>query len=44
MFATLMVCLPSEHVGGDLVLSHGGKKMTFSTSDSSTYGVSYMGW
>lgn len=31
MFGTLVICLPSEHKGGDVVLRHRGQSKTFST-------------
>ena len=34
MFATLVVNLPSEHEGGDLIVSHGGQSFTYSFADS----------
>lgn len=34
MFGTLAVCLPSEHQGGDLVLKHRNKTMSFKTSET----------
>lgn len=34
MFATLVVNLPSEHEGGELIVSHGGQSHTYSFADS----------
>ncbi|KAK3328671.1 hypothetical protein B0T19DRAFT_442560 [Cercophora scortea] len=34
MFGTLIVCLPSPHEGGDLVVKHRGDKMIFKTSET----------
>ncbi|KAK0740117.1 hypothetical protein B0T18DRAFT_372929 [Schizothecium vesticola] len=33
MFGTMVVCLPSAHEGGDLVLKHGGISKTFKSSE-----------
>ncbi|KAK5662548.1 hypothetical protein OQA88_8460 [Cercophora sp. LCS_1] len=33
MFGTLVICLPSAHQGGDLVLKHGGVTKTFKSSE-----------
>ncbi|KAK3346421.1 hypothetical protein B0T25DRAFT_461040 [Lasiosphaeria hispida] len=33
MFGTLVICLPSPHEGGDLVLKHRGEKKVFKTSE-----------
>lgn len=32
MFGTLVICLPSPHEGGDVVVKHSGQAKTFSTS------------
>jgi len=32
MFGTLVICLPSEHEGGDLALKHGGITKAFKSS------------
>ncbi len=34
MFGTLVVNLPSEHEGGELIVSHGGQSYTYSFADS----------
>lgn len=34
MFGTLVICLPSPHTGGDLVLRHAGKEVTYQTSEA----------
>ncbi|MCP5099641.1 MAG: 2OG-Fe(II) oxygenase, partial [Chloroflexi bacterium] len=34
MFATLVINLPSEHEGGELIVSHGGQNHTYSFADS----------
>ncbi|KAF3894155.1 Fe2OG dioxygenase domain-containing protein [Trichophyton interdigitale] len=44
MFATLVVCLPTEHEGGEIVLNHQGKSMQFKTSTTSMAGFSYAAW
>ncbi|CAH0390455.1 unnamed protein product [Bemisia tabaci] len=44
MFGTLVVCLPSPHEGGKLVLTHGHKKYEFETAKSSSFDVSYAAW
>lgn len=44
MFGTLMVCLPSSHQGGDLVLHHNGEVFEFKTSQTSDFDVSYAAW
>ncbi|EFR04196.1 hypothetical protein MGYG_07203 [Nannizzia gypsea CBS 118893] len=44
MFATLVICLPTEHEGGEIVLNHQGKRMKFKTSTTSKAGFSYAAW
>ncbi|EFE43731.1 hypothetical protein TRV_01479 [Trichophyton verrucosum HKI 0517] len=44
MFATLVVCLPTKHEGGEIVLNHRGKSMQFKTSTTSMAGFSYAAW
>ena len=44
MFGTLVVCLPSSHQGGELVLRHDGKTVTFDTSVTSSFEVSFAAW
>ncbi|KAH6637321.1 hypothetical protein F5144DRAFT_487807 [Chaetomium tenue] len=34
MFGTLAICLPSPHTGGDIVLRHAGKEVTYKTSQA----------
>ncbi|OHW97651.1 2OG-Fe oxygenase family protein, partial [Colletotrichum incanum] len=34
MFGTLVVCLPSAHKGGDVVVKHAGQTKTFKTSEA----------
>lgn len=44
MFGTLVIALPSSHQGGEVVLAHAGSTKTFSTSQHSDFGVSWMAW
>src|SRR5271156_641312 len=44
MFGTLVVCLPSSHQGGDVVLSHNQEKYEFKTSLHSDFGMSFAAW
>ncbi|KAF9879475.1 hypothetical protein CkaCkLH20_03018 [Colletotrichum karsti] len=44
MVGTLVVCLPSEHQGGDVHLTFGSDQRTFSTAPSSTFDVSALAW
>lgn len=44
MFGTLVVCLSSEHQGGNLVLTHRGEKYEFKTSPHSKFAMSYGAW
>jgi hypothetical protein len=44
MFGTLVVCLPSEHVGGGVRLTHGKEERVLETDNCSSYGVSYLAW
>ncbi|CAH0390456.1 unnamed protein product [Bemisia tabaci] len=44
MFATLVVCLPSSHEGGRLVLTHDNEKYEFETALSSKFSTSYAAW
>ena len=41
MFGTLVICLPSAHEGGQLVLSHAGQRKSFATAD---FQPSFAGW
>uniref|UniRef100_A0A0L0NGR3 Prolyl 4-hydroxylase alpha subunit Fe(2+) 2OG dioxygenase domain-containing protein n=1 Tax=Tolypocladium ophioglossoides (strain CBS 100239) TaxID=1163406 RepID=A0A0L0NGR3_TOLOC len=41
MFGTLVICLPSAHQGGEVVLKHCGEKKIFKTSDATQ---SYACW
>ncbi|KAL8644210.1 MAG: hypothetical protein Q9226_007879 [Calogaya cf. arnoldii] len=42
MFATLVICLPSEYKGGDVVTRHGGKTKTFDARSS--FHHTYVSW
>jgi predicted 2-oxoglutarate/Fe(II)-dependent dioxygenase YbiX len=42
MFATLVVNLPSEHEGGDLIISHAGQSQSYSFADSSLFEPSFV--
>ncbi|ERF75102.1 hypothetical protein EPUS_07791 [Endocarpon pusillum Z07020] len=44
MFGTLMICLPSQHSGGEIHLSHEGKRQIISTSETSDFEYSYAAW
>lgn len=44
MFATMVVCLPSVHEGGEVVVSFGDVISTLSTSQHSEWNTSYMAW
>lgn len=46
MFGTLVVSLPSEHEGGDVVLTHNGKRYVVSSSQNSTSvnGTAFGAW
>jgi 2OG-Fe(II) oxygenase superfamily len=44
MFGTLVVSLPSKHEGGDVVATHRGESLTFSSSLGSDFGFSYAAW
>jgi hypothetical protein len=44
MFGTLVVCLPSKHEGGDVIASHKGEHLKFSTAKTSEFGFSYAAW
>jgi hypothetical protein len=34
MFGTLVICLPSPHTGGDIVLRHAGQEKSYKTSEA----------
>ena len=42
MFATLVVNLPSEHEGGELIVSHGDQSHTYSFADSDGFHPSFV--
>lgn len=44
MFGTLVVCLPSQHMGGDVHLVHGKKKRTMETAPGSSFDLSTLAW
>ncbi|MCJ1391367.1 hypothetical protein MMC18_004230 [Xylographa bjoerkii] len=44
MFGTLVICLPSEHVGGAVCLTHGQEKKTFETAEASIFNTTYIAW
>ncbi|CEN60987.1 hypothetical protein ASPCAL07657 [Aspergillus calidoustus] len=46
VFGTMAICLPSEHKGGDIVVSYRGKSQIFSPSiiGSDTYAFSLAAW
>lgn len=44
MFATLAICLPIEHEGGDLVVTHNETSLSWSSSSSSTFDMSFAMW
>ncbi|EXJ91766.1 hypothetical protein A1O3_00316 [Capronia epimyces CBS 606.96] len=44
MFGTLVVCLPSSHQGGELVLSHNHEKVELKTAPTSDFDMSYAAW
>jgi hypothetical protein len=44
MFGTLVICLPSEHVGGAVRLTHGEEEKRFDTAPQSGFNVTYIAW
>ncbi|KAH9886821.1 hypothetical protein F4778DRAFT_440044 [Xylariomycetidae sp. FL2044] len=44
MIGTLVVSLPSEHGGGDVHLSHGGKTRIFPTAPYSSFDLTALAW
>ena len=44
MFGTLVICLPSEHSGGSVVLSHHGETVIVETAAASEFGQSNIAW
>lgn len=37
-------CLPSKHMGGDVIALHKGESLTFKTEPTSEFGYSYAAW
>lgn len=44
MFGTLVICLPSEHSGGEVHLVCGGKRTVLETAKHSQYDLSTLAW
>ncbi|KAK4695493.1 hypothetical protein P7C71_g2269, partial [Lecanoromycetidae sp. Uapishka_2] len=44
MFATLVIALPSEHTGGDVVVQLRDEKQTLKTQGLCDFGYSYLAW
>lgn len=44
MFGTMVISLPSAHEGGDVVVKHGGQKLTFKTSSVGVGLSSVLAW
>ncbi|KAK2018347.1 2OG-Fe(II) oxygenase [Colletotrichum eremochloae] len=44
MVGTLVVCLPSDHTGGDVHLSFGSEKRTYSTAPNSRFDLTTLAW
>ncbi|KAH8752277.1 hypothetical protein F5883DRAFT_351430, partial [Diaporthe sp. PMI_573] len=44
MFATLVICLPSEHTGGTVCLQHGEDLIELCTAESSEFNSYYLAW
>ncbi|KAI9371703.1 hypothetical protein BJX61DRAFT_543396 [Aspergillus egyptiacus] len=44
MFGTLVICLPSEHDGGDIIAQHKNSARKYSSSVNSEYGFSFAAW
>lgn len=44
MIATMIISLPSEHVGGDVALSLGNQKQTLRTEAGSEFETRYLAW
>lgn len=44
MFATLVICLPSEHTGGTVCLQHGDASVELPTSETSAFNYYYLAW
>ncbi|ORY68927.1 uncharacterized protein BCR38DRAFT_482401 [Pseudomassariella vexata] len=44
MIGTLVICLPSEHSGGDVYLSHGTSSRVFATGPASAFDLTALAW
>lgn len=44
MFGTLVICLPSQHTGGEAIATHKGERKVFETAPSSQFGFSSAAW
>lgn len=44
MVGTLVICLPSEHQGGDVHLAFGSDQRFFSTAPTSTFDITTLAW
>ncbi|KAL8831437.1 MAG: hypothetical protein Q9170_005286 [Blastenia crenularia] len=44
MFATLVICLPSKHEGGEIVFNHHGDERIVRTSEESEFGQTHIAW
>ncbi|KAI1768080.1 hypothetical protein GGR53DRAFT_525222, partial [Hypoxylon sp. FL1150] len=44
MIGTLVICLPSKHQGGDVYLSHAGRKYVFNTDRASEFSLTSLSW
>ena len=44
MFGTLVVCLPSQHTGGELIATHKGGREVFASAPTSDFGYSSAAW
>lgn len=44
MVGTLVICLPSEHQGGDVHLAFGSDQRIFSTAPTSTFNITTLAW
>ncbi|KAF2010032.1 hypothetical protein BU24DRAFT_455199 [Aaosphaeria arxii CBS 175.79] len=41
---TLLICLPSEHTGGNIEVSHHDERCNFATSATSAFGLTVLAW
>lgn len=44
MIGTMVVSLPAKHEGGEVHLSHAGKRHVFATSESSALDLAALAW